>query len=109
MPDQPVDPSRPEPNSPEMEGRVSRPEATAEATRADIADIRGELRGIRAEMRTELSGMRIEIAGVRTEIAGVRSESATMFRWIIGLMLAMMGGFAALYTQLATILARLPK
>jgi hypothetical protein len=106
MPDQPVDPAQPEPHSPGMEGRVSRLETFVEAMRGDIADIRQELRTLRTEMRNEISS-------VRGELSSMRGELATNFRWLVGLlltlMLAMIGGFAAVYTQIATILARLPK
>ena len=99
MPDQPVDPAPPEPHSSGMEGRVSRLETFVEAMRNDIADIRQELRALRAETRNEASSL--------------RGELATNFRWLVGLlltlMLAMIGGFAAMYSQIAAILARLPK
>jgi len=78
-----------------MEGRVSRLETFVETMRADIGDIRQELRAVRSEQ------------------LALRGELATNFRWLVGLMLtlllAMMGGFAAVYTQIAAILARLPK
>lgn len=117
MPDQPVDPSQPEPHPSGMEGRVSRLETFVEAMRGDIADIRQQLRELRAgqsalgtELRNGMSALRTEM---HSELSAIRGEMATMFRWIVGLLftllLAMMGGFAAVYTQIATILARLPK
>lgn len=106
MPDQPVEPTQPQPPRPEMELRVTRLETVAEQLRGDIADIRQELR----ELRAGQTALRTEM---HSELMAVRGEMAAMFRWIVGLlftlMLAMVGGFAALYSQFATILARLPK
>jgi len=83
--------------------------------RADIADIRQELRAVRADQatRADIGSLRADIGDIRQELRAVRVEQATSFRWLVGLfvtlLLAMIGGFAAVYIQIATVLARLPK
>ena len=90
--------------------------------RGEIAEVRGELKGEIAEVRGEIAELKGEIAEVRGELKGEIAElkntvadlkvsiadfKTSMAKWVVGLIVAMMLGFAGMTVALMVTLVRI--
>ena len=87
------------------------------ATKEDLRELRTEMLDKFAEVRGEIAEVKSEIAGLRRELAGLRGELAdlkvsiadfktSIVKWVVGLVAAMLLGFAGMTVAVMVTLVR---
>ena len=95
-----IEPGAPLPYSPSMEARVAVLEQLALTTQATLEriergqealsrDLRGEMKALASDLRGEMKGLASELRG---EMGDLRRETHQNFRWLLGIILAGIGG-----------------
>ena len=90
--------------------------------KGEIAELKGEIAEVRAELKGEIAELKGEIAEVRGELKGEIAElkntvadlkvsiadfKTSMAKWVVGLVMAMMLGFAGMTVALLVTLVRI--
>jgi hypothetical protein len=83
--------------------RIATLEQIARSTETALGDIRTDLRGLRSDLTSEIIGVRgqtqVEVTGVRGDMRDMRADMRSQFRWLLGIIIAVLIAQAALWQQ----------